>query len=143
MTGNLPPGVTPADIDRAYGSSVPSHDHEWVPESGGPSFMLEDGAAIFNYTCRFVEVTNTRHDPKRDEVYEETGAECDATESVRLETDANDAAVEAVEMAFHSRDGPPTDLVDYIDPPVPGRGPTDGKLVVSTDEHTVTYTRNP
>lgn len=143
MTGNLPPGVTPGDIDRAYGPNVPSHDHEWVPSRGGPSFTLEDGAAIFEYECAFVEVTGTFHDDARDEVYEETGAECDVTEHVRLETDAPEAAVEAVEMAFHTRDGPPTDLIDYLDPPVPGHGPTDGELVVSVSEHTVTYTRNP
>lgn len=82
MSGNLPPGVTPADIDRHYGG--PDHEHEWMPVEG-LSPVLEDMAAIFHEQCRWAEVVDTYTDHRRDETYYETGAECDAERHYRFE----------------------------------------------------------
>lgn len=84
MSGNLPPGVTPADIERHYGGGVPAHDHEWMPVEGMHP-VLEDMAAIFHEECRFAEVVDTYTDHRRDETYYETGAECDAERYYRFE----------------------------------------------------------
>jgi hypothetical protein len=84
MSGNLPPGVTPADIDRHYGGGVPNHEHEWMPvEDLSP--VLEDMAAIFHEECRFTEVVDSYTDYQRDETYYETGAECEAERHYRFE----------------------------------------------------------
>ena len=84
MSGNLPPGVTPADIDRHYGGGIPNHEHEWMPVEG-LSPVLEDMAAIFHEQCRWVEVVDTYTDHRRDETYVETGRECEAERHYRLE----------------------------------------------------------
>lgn len=84
MSGNLPPGVTSADIDRHYGGGVPDHKHEWEPVQG-LSPVLEDLAAIFHEQCRWAEITGRYVDRARDEVYYETGAECEAERSYRFE----------------------------------------------------------
>jgi len=84
MSGNLPPGVTPADIDRHYGGGVPDHEHEWMPVEG-LSPVLEDMAAIFHEQCRFAEVVDSYTDHRRDETYYETGAECEAERHYRFE----------------------------------------------------------
>lgn len=84
MSGNLPPGVTPTDIDRHYGPSVPNHEHEWIPVQG-LSPVLEDTAAIFHEQCRWAEVVDTYTDHRRDETYYETGAECEAERQYRFE----------------------------------------------------------
>lgn len=84
MSGNLPPGVTPADIDRHYGGGIPDHEHEWVPVQG-LSPVLEDMAAIFREQCRWAEVVDSHTDPRRDETYYETGAECEAERHYRFE----------------------------------------------------------
>jgi hypothetical protein len=77
MSGNLPPGVTPADIDRHYGGGL-EHDHEWHPvEDEHP--VLEDRAAVFHEQCVWREVVATHTDYARDEVYEEHGQECGET----------------------------------------------------------------
>lgn len=76
MSQNLPPGVTPADIDRHFGG--PTHEHEWEPvERDYP--ILEDMAAIFHERCVWAEVVNTYTDHQRDEIYYEYGRECDET----------------------------------------------------------------
>ena len=76
MSGNLPPGVSSADIDRHFGG--PTHEHEWEPvERDYPT--LEDMAAIFHERCVWAEVVNTYTDRQRDEVYYEYGRECDET----------------------------------------------------------------
>ena len=84
MSGNLPPGVTPADIDRHYSGGILDHEHEWVPVQG-LSPVLEDMAAIFHEECRFAEVVDTYTDHRRDETYYETGAECQAERHYRFE----------------------------------------------------------
>jgi len=84
MSGNLPPGTTPADIDRHYGGGVPDHDHEWIPVEG-LSPVLEDMAAIFHEECRFAEVVDSYTDHRRDETYYETGAECEVEHHYRFE----------------------------------------------------------
>ena len=84
MSGNLPPGVTPADIDRHYGGGIPDHEHEWEPVQG-LSPVLEDMAAIFHEQCRWAEVVDTYTDHRRDETYYETGAECEAERHYRFE----------------------------------------------------------
>jgi hypothetical protein len=84
MSGNLPPGVTPADIDKHYGGGIPDHEHEWVPVRG-LSPVLEDMAAIFHEQCRWVEVVDSYTDHRRDETYYETGAECEAERDYRFE----------------------------------------------------------
>jgi len=84
MSGNLPPGVTPADIDRHYGGGIPDHEHEWVPVQG-LSPVLEDMAAIFHEQCRWAEVVDSYTDHQRDETYYETGAECEAERHYRFE----------------------------------------------------------
>lgn len=81
---NLPPGTTPADIDRHYGGGVTDHNHEWGPVKG-LSPVLEDIAAIFHEKCRFAEVVDTYTDHKRDETYYETGEECEAERRYRFE----------------------------------------------------------
>jgi len=136
---NPPPGVSASDIDRAYGPAIPDHDHEWAPAGrpNEPSFILEDGAAIFQYDCVWVEITDTHHGPKRDEIYEETGAECGETHDIRLETDANEAALETIELAFTDDNVATKDLVEYIDPPNPDR--SEGKLIIEHDGTRVTY----
>lgn len=77
MSGNLPPGTTPADIDHHYGGGVPDHEHEWMPVEGLHP-VLEDMAAIFHEQCRWAEVVDSYTDHRRDETYYETGAECSA-----------------------------------------------------------------
>jgi hypothetical protein len=84
MSGNLPPGVTPADINRHYGGGVPDHEHEWMPVEG-LSPVLEDMAAIFHEQCRWAEVVDSYTDHQRDETYYETGAECEAERHYRFE----------------------------------------------------------
>jgi hypothetical protein len=85
MSENLPPGVTPADIDRHYGGgSIPDHEHEWVPVQG-LSPVLEDMAAIFHEQCRWAEVVDSYTDHRRDETYYENGAECEAERHYRFE----------------------------------------------------------
>jgi hypothetical protein len=84
MSGNLPPGVTSADIDRHYGGGVPDHDHEWMPVEGLAP-ILEDWAAIFHEECRHAEVVDSYTDHQRDETYYETGAECEAERHYRFE----------------------------------------------------------
>jgi len=81
---NLPPGVSPADIDRHYGPSVPEHDHEWMPIDG-LSPVLEDMAAIFHEQCRWVEVTSAVTSEKHDETFYAYGAECEAERHYRFE----------------------------------------------------------
>lgn len=84
MSGNLPPGVSTADIDRHYGGGIPDHDHEWMPvEELAP--ILEDWAAIFHEQCRWAEVVDSYTDHQRDETYYETGAECEAERHYRFE----------------------------------------------------------
>lgn len=84
MSGNLPPGVTPANIDRHYGGAVPDHEHEWMPvEELSP--ILEDMAAIFHEQCRWAEIVDSYTDHRRDETYYETGAECEAERHYRFE----------------------------------------------------------
>ena len=82
MSGNLPPGVSAADIDEAFGG--PSHEHEWMP-AHDENPILEDMAAIFTEVCDWVEITGSYTDDARDETYYETGAECDATRRYRFE----------------------------------------------------------
>ena len=41
--------------------------------------VLEDMATLFCEECRWAEVVNTYTDHRRDEIYYETGAECEAT----------------------------------------------------------------
>lgn len=84
MSGNLPPGVNPADIDRHYGGGIQDHEHEWEPVQG-LSPVLEDMAAIFHEQCRFEEIVNSYTDYQRDETYYETGAECEAERHYRFE----------------------------------------------------------
>lgn len=84
MSGNLPPGTTPADIDRHYGGGIPDHDHEWEPVQG-LSPVLEDIAAIFHEQCRWAEIVDSYTDYQRDETYYETGAECEAERHYRFE----------------------------------------------------------
>jgi hypothetical protein len=84
MSGNLPSGVTPADIDRHYGGGNPDHEHEWIPVQG-LSPVLEDMAAIFHEQCRWAEVVDSYTDYQRDETYYETGAECQAERHYRFE----------------------------------------------------------
>lgn len=84
MSGNLPAGVTPADIDRHYGGGITDHEHEWIPvEEMHP--VLEDMAAIFREQCRFEEIVDSYTDHQRDETYYETGAECEAERHYRFE----------------------------------------------------------
>jgi len=84
MSRNLPPGTSPADIDRHYGPSVPDHEHEWEPIQG-LSPVLEDMAAIFHEQCRWAEIVDSYTDHYRDETYYETGAECGAERHYRFE----------------------------------------------------------
>ena len=84
MSENLPPGTTPADIDRHYSGGIPDHEHEWEPVQG-LSPILEDLAAIFHEQCRFEEIVGSYTDYQRDETYYETGAECEAERSYRFE----------------------------------------------------------
>ena len=82
MSRNLPPGVSPADIDRNFGGST--HEHEWEPvERDYPT--LEDMAVIFHERCVWAEVVNTYTDRQRDEVYHEYGRECDETRCRRFD----------------------------------------------------------
>jgi len=84
MSGNLPPGTSPADIDSHYGPSVADHEHEWMPVEG-LSPVLEDMAAIFHEQCCWAEVVDSYTDHRRDETYYETGAECEAERHYRFE----------------------------------------------------------
>lgn len=131
MGGNLPPGVTPADIDRHYGPSTPEHDHHWMPAVDG-AFILEDGAAIFHYICEWAP-TKTVDIGKHGTEEIPQGEQCGEGRSIRLETDADVRAVEAVETA----DIDDTLSVAECDPPGPER--TDGRLVVEADGYTVVY----
>lgn len=79
---NLPPGVTPGDIDRAMDGPDP-HDHEFRLTDDSPHF--EDAAAIFIEVCRH-QRTRSHADYDRDEVYHEPmGPECDEDRSYRFE----------------------------------------------------------
>jgi len=155
MSGNLPPGVTSADIDRHYGGGVPDHDHEWMPIVEMDP-VLEDCAAILREECRFAEVVDSYTDHRRDETYYETGAECEAERhyrfelayvvdesGVRLESDDIDrleqeddkrfetviGAVMATERGFPDE----TEVVD-IDP-----DRSDGQVVVQHDDFELGY----
>lgn len=82
MSGNLPPGVNNADIDRHFGG--PSHEHEWeLAQRENP--LLEDLAAIFTEKCRWVEILGSFTSEKYDETFYEEGAECDARRRYRFE----------------------------------------------------------
>ena len=143
MTGNLPPGVTPSDIDDAYGPSIEPHDHEWRL-ADAPAVVFEDGAAIVTYECTFVEITDSYHSSRHDEVYYEEGASCDEQRLLRLETDAPDRAVEAIEVAFHNRDVAASELIDTmsVPPELPAQLDDDDiAIVASTDDAQVTYNR--
>lgn len=131
MTGNLPPGVTAQDIDDHFGPSTPDHDHHWMPAVNG-AFILEDGAAIFPYVCDWAPTKSVdmgRHGTE----YIKQGEECGAESSVRLETDADREAVEALETAGIND----TLRVAECDPPGPER--QSGRLVVQADEYQVVY----
>lgn len=133
MSGNLPPGVTAADIDRHYGPSVPEHDHRWEPTLD-EGFILEDGAAIFHYTCEWVPTKSVDIGRYGTEDIPQ-GEQCGDEASVRLETDADAEAVESVEMAgIH--DPAELDVVD-CDPPGPNR--PSGRLEVEANGYTVVY----
>jgi len=131
MTGNLPPGVTPSDIDRHFGPSVPDHDHRWEPTID-KSFRLEDGKAVFPYECEWAP-TKTVDIGKYGTEDVPQGEQCGAECSVGLETDAGVRAVEAVESAGIDD----TLSVAECDPPGPER--SGGRLVVEADGYTVVY----
>lgn len=131
MAGNLPPGVTPGDIDRHYGPSTPDHDHHWVP-ARDRGFILEDGAAIFEYICDWVPTKSVDIGRYGTEDIPQ-GEPCEKEQTVRLETDADAEAVECVESA----DIDDTLRVAVCDPPGPER--TDGRLVVVADGYEVVY----
>lgn len=107
MSGNLPPDVTPADIDQHYGDGISDHEHEWMPvEELHP--VLEDMAAIFHEECRFAEVVNSYTDHQRDETYYETGAECEAERHYRFEltyVDAGDERLDRDELDRLEQEG--------------------------------------
>ena len=137
---NLPPGVTPGDIDDAYGPSVEPHDHEFRLAER-PAVIFEDGAAIVTYECTFVEIRNSYHASKRDEVYYDEGASCTAQQQVRLETDAPEDAVVAVERSFRDDSTTVTELITEMTLPAEIDAASDphGHIVASTDDVTVTY----
>lgn len=84
MSGNLPPGVSSADIDRHYGGGVPNHEHEWMPVEG-LSPVLEDMAAIFHEQCTWAEVASAVTSEKHDETFYGYGAECEAERHYRFD----------------------------------------------------------
>lgn len=131
MAGNLPPGVTPRDIDRHYGPSVPNHDHRWFP-AHDVGFVLEDGEAKFQYVCEWAPTKTVDLGMRGTEEIaqgEQCGAEC----SFELETDAGEDAVMTVESA----DIDDTLSVAECDPPGPER--QGGRLVVEVDGYEVVY----
>lgn len=131
MGSNLPPGVTTADIDRHYAPSVPKHEHRWEP-TDEQGFVLEDGAAIFHYTCEWMP-TKTVDIGKYGTEEIPQGEPCGREESLRLETDADEEAVMSVETAGIDD----TLRVAECDPPGPER--QGGRLVVEANGHTVVY----
>lgn len=138
---NLPPGVTPSDIDNAYGSSVEPHSHEFrLAES--PAVVFEDGAVIVTYECTFVEIRGSYHSSRRDEVYYDEGASCPKQRQLRLDTDAPEDAVVAIERTFRDDSTAVTELIDDMTLPAELRSAsdTDGRVVASTDNIAVTYT---
>lgn len=129
---NLPPGVTPSDIDDHYGPVIPDHRHEWYQSNDG-TFFLEDGRAIFPYHCEWVETVSVAMGEHGIEDHA-VGAECEQATTVSLVArDATDSELEAIEAAFRNGEID----VEQIDPPAPDD--EDGTLVVTTDNCRVRY----
>jgi hypothetical protein len=131
MAGNLPPGVTPQDIDDHYGPTVPRHDHHWELTRDEP-FVLEDDLAVFNYVCGWAP-TKTVDIGRYGTEDIQQGPGCKEEERVALETDAEPAAVEYVETAYMDDT---LSVVECCEPRVNGTG---GRLVVEASGYQVVY----
>lgn len=142
---NLPPGVSPSDIDQAYGGRTDDHEHQYVPLDDN-RFILEDCAAIFQYRCEWAPVLDSAHSERHDETFYETGEPCNEARSIGLEVtdvdvDGDDRAesdeqvLEIIERAWY--EDPDEVTVVECAPPRPGH--LSGRLVVSYQDITAIY----
>jgi len=79
MGSNLPPGVTPGDIDRHYGGG---HEHEFEEPNRE---VFEDGVFIVITQCNHAPIENSWTDGARDETYTKHGPRCEAEKHMRLD----------------------------------------------------------
>ena len=87
MTGNYPPGVTGADIDRHFGDHSFNHECEFEPVHGDYP-IFEDWTATFVEKCYVAPTLATYTDDARDEVYEDQGDPCGNVRKIRFEVDS-------------------------------------------------------